>query len=122
MIAGIDQGGDGEPAAGRLAREDDVRRGCAVAQQGFVGGQSVVDRGRIRVLGGEPVVDGDDLARVRCPTCEARPAAWKASPSAYTPPWKYRRTWRGSIPSMVISAVGTPPSVAAVTVTPAGGG
>src|SRR6266487_1926968 len=62
------------------------------------------------------------LARVRRPTCEARSAAWKASPSTYTPPWKYRTTWRGSIPSMVISAVGTPPSAAAVTVTPAGSG
>ena len=40
----------------------------------------------------------------------------------YTPPWKYKMTWRGSVPSMVISAVGTPPSAAAVTVTPAGSG
>src|SRR5450755_1959377 len=62
------------------------------------------------------------LARVRRPICEARPAAPKASPSTYTPPWKYRTTWRGSIPSMVISAVGTPPSAAAVTVTSAGSG
>ncbi len=29
-------------------------------QQGFVGCKSVVNRRRIRVLGGEPVVDGDD--------------------------------------------------------------
>ena len=29
-------------------------------QEGLVGGQGVVDRGRVRVLGGEPVVDGDD--------------------------------------------------------------
>src|SRR5712691_12238501 len=62
------------------------------------------------------------LARVRRPTCEARSAAWKASPSTYTPPWKYRTTWRGSSPSIVISAVGTPPSAAAVTVTSAGSG
>src|SRR6516165_7170840 len=62
------------------------------------------------------------LAPVRRPTCEARPAAWKASPRTYTPPWKYTTTWRGSIPSTVISAVGTPPSAAAVTVTPAGSG
>ena len=61
MIAGVDQGGDGEPAAGGLSREGDVRGGCAVAQEGLVGGQGVVDRGRVRVLGGEPVVDGDDL-------------------------------------------------------------
>jgi hypothetical protein len=54
------------------------------------------------------------------PICEARPAAWKASPITYTPPWKYRTTWRGSIPSTVISAVGTPPGAAAVTVTAAG--
>src|SRR6266480_2050084 len=62
------------------------------------------------------------LARVRRPTCEARSAARKASPITYTPPWKYRTTWRGSIPSTVISAVGTPPSSAAVTVTSAGSG
>ena len=61
MIAGVDQGGDGEPAAGGLSREGDVRGDCAVVQEGFVGGKSVVDRCRIRVLGGEPVVDGDDL-------------------------------------------------------------
>jgi hypothetical protein len=60
VIAGVDQGGDGEAAAGGLSREDDVRRGRAVVQEGFVGGQGVVDRGRVRVLGGEPVVDGDD--------------------------------------------------------------
>src|SRR5450755_3433318 len=46
------------------------------------------------------------LAPVRRPTCEARLAAWKASPSTYTPPWKYKTTWRGSIPAMVISATG----------------
>src|SRR5438445_5100357 len=62
------------------------------------------------------------LARVRRPTCEARSAARKASPITYTPPWKYRTTWRGSIPSTVISAVGTPPKAAAVTVTSAGSG
>src|SRR6266545_3766556 len=62
------------------------------------------------------------LARVRRPTCEARSAAWKASPITYTPPWKQRTTWRGSIPSTVISAVGTPPSSAAVTLTSAGSG
>src|SRR3954470_5684822 len=62
------------------------------------------------------------LARVRRPSCEARPAAWKASPSTYTPPWKYRTTWRGSVPATVISATGTAPSVAAVTVTSAGSG
>src|SRR5579863_4808314 len=62
------------------------------------------------------------VARVRRPICEARPAAETASPRTYTPPWKYRTTWRGSIPSIVISAVGTPPSAAAVTVTPAGSG
>src|SRR4051794_37397355 len=62
------------------------------------------------------------LARVRRPSCEARPAAWKASPSTYTPPWKYRTTWRGSVPATVISATGTVPSAAAVTVTSAGSG
>ena len=61
MIAGVDQGGDGEAAASGLSREGDVRRGSAVLQEGFVGCESVVDRCRIRVLGGEPVVDGDDL-------------------------------------------------------------
>src|SRR6185437_11512508 len=62
------------------------------------------------------------LAPACRPTCEARPAAWEASPSTYTPPWKYRTTWRDPTPSMVISAVGTAPSAAAVTVTPAGSG
>src|ERR1700722_10231538 len=62
------------------------------------------------------------LARVRRPTCAASPAAWNASPSTYTPPWKYRTIWRGSTPSTVTSAVGTPPSAAAVTVTSAGSG
>ena len=61
MIAGVDQGGDGEAAAGGFSREGDAGRGGAVCQEGLVGGQGVVDRGRVRVLGGEPVVDGDDL-------------------------------------------------------------
>src|SRR4051794_19887332 len=62
------------------------------------------------------------LAFVRRPTSDARPAARAASPITYTPPWKYRTTCRGSIPSTVISAVGTPPSSASVTVTSAGSG
>src|SRR4051794_28992210 len=62
------------------------------------------------------------LAFVRRPTCDASSAARKASPSTYTPPWKYRTTWAGSTPSTVISAVGTPPSAAAVTLTSAGSG
>src|SRR3954452_10905096 len=62
------------------------------------------------------------LARVRRPICEASLAARKASPSTYTPPWKYRTVLRDSTPSTVISAVGTPPSVAAVTVTLPGSG
>src|SRR5260221_5749146 len=61
MIAGVDQGGDSESAAGGFSREGDVRWGCAATQEGFVGRQSIVDCCRIRVLGGEPVVDGDDL-------------------------------------------------------------
>src|SRR5580704_9248066 len=62
------------------------------------------------------------VAHIRRPTCEARSAARAASPMTYTPPWKYRTTWRGSIPSTVISAVGTPPSSPGVTVTSAGSG
>src|SRR4051795_11941048 len=62
------------------------------------------------------------FACVRRPTCEARPAARNASEITYTPPWKYRTTWRGSTPSTVISAVGTPPREPAVTVTSAGRG
>src|SRR5260221_14589008 len=62
------------------------------------------------------------LRPARRSTCDARPAAWKPSPITYPPPWKYRTTWRGSTPSMVIWAVGTPPSAAAVTVTSAGSG
>ena len=60
MVAGVDQGGDGEAAAGGFAREGDVRWGGAVVQEGLVGREGVVDRGRVGVLGGEPVVDGDD--------------------------------------------------------------
>src|SRR3954447_8525649 len=61
-------------------------------------------------------------AWVRRPTSEARPAARKASDITYTPPWKYRTTRRASSPSTVISAVGTPLSAAAVTVTSGGSG
>ena len=122
MIAGVDQGGDGEPAAGGFSREGDVRRGCAVLQEGLVGRQGVVDRGRVGVFGGEPVVDGDDLG-VRPPAdLRGQAGGWKASPRTYTPPWKYRTTWRGSVRPTVISAVGTPPSSAAVTVTYPGSG
>src|SRR5258708_7167280 len=62
------------------------------------------------------------LARVRRATCEARPAAWKAAPLTYTPPWEYKTKSRGSTRSTVISAAGTPPSTARVTVTSAGSG
>ena len=61
VIAGIDQGGDGEAAAGGLSGEDDVRGGDPTVQKGFIGRKSIVNRRRIRVLGGKPVVDGDDL-------------------------------------------------------------
>jgi hypothetical protein len=61
VVASIDEGRDGEAATGGLSREGDVRRSGAVVQEGFVRRKSVVDRGRIRVLGSEPVVDGDDL-------------------------------------------------------------
>ena len=64
---------------GGLPREGDVRRGCAVFQEGFAGCNSVVDRCRIRVLGGEPAI-GDDLGACRRPICEARSAARKVSP------------------------------------------
>jgi hypothetical protein len=60
-LSGVDQGGDGEPAARGLSRESDVQRSRAVLQEGFVDGQSVVDRRRVRVFWGEPEVDGDDL-------------------------------------------------------------
>src|ERR1700750_1694648 len=53
------------------------------------------------------------LASVRRPTSAARSAAWKASPITYTPPWKYRTMWRGSIPAVVIFAGGTPPRAGA---------
>src|SRR6266571_8722641 len=62
------------------------------------------------------------FALVRRPTCEARSAARKASPSTYTPPWKYMTIWRGSIPSTVISAVRTPPRAASAMLTSAGSG
>ena len=88
MIAGVDQGGDGESAACGLAREGDVRRDDAVLQEGLIGRKCIVNRCRIRVLGGEPVVEEMTLACVRRPTCEASSAARNASPITYTPPWK----------------------------------
>jgi hypothetical protein len=57
-ISGVDQGGDGEPSAGGLSREGDVRRGGAVVQEGFVGGKGVVDRRRIPPLLAHIDVDG----------------------------------------------------------------
>ena len=80
VISGVDQGGDGEPAAGGLSREDDVRRGCAAPQEGFVGRKSVVDRCRVGVFGGEPVVDGDDLGARPPATCAARPGGLEGVP------------------------------------------
>jgi hypothetical protein len=61
VISGVDQGGDGKPAASGFPREGDVRRGGPVLQQSFVGRKGVVDSRRIRMFWGEPVVDGDDL-------------------------------------------------------------
>jgi hypothetical protein len=122
VIAGVDQCGDGEPAAGGLSREDNVRCGGAVVQEGFVGCQSVVDCCWIRMLGGEPVVDGDDLGAGPPADLRGQVSGEEASPITYTPPWKYSTRWRCSIPSTVISAVGTPPSAAAVTVRSAGSG
>jgi hypothetical protein len=88
VIPRVDQGGDGERAAGGLSGEDDVRRGVAVVQEGFVGRKSVVDRRRIRVLGGEPVVDGDDLG-VRPPAdLRGQVSGEGGVPITYTPPWK----------------------------------
>jgi hypothetical protein len=60
VIARVDQGGDGQAAAGGLSREGDARRSDAVVEERRVGRESVVYRCRVRVLGGEPVVDGDD--------------------------------------------------------------
>ena len=60
MIAGVDQGGDGEAAAGGLSREGDVRGGDAVVQEGFIGRKSIVDPGRIRVLGGQAGYSASD--------------------------------------------------------------
>jgi hypothetical protein len=59
-LASVDQRGDGESAAGRLARQDDVRRGDAVLQQSFIRRKGILNRGRIRMLRGEPVVDRED--------------------------------------------------------------
>jgi hypothetical protein len=88
MIAGVDQRGDGEAAAGGISREGDVRRSDAAVQEGFIGRKRVVDRCRMRMLGGEPVVDGDDLG-LRPPTDLRRQAGGKkASDITYTPPWK----------------------------------
>src|SRR5260221_10437804 len=67
MIASVDQRGDREAAASRLSREDDVRSVDATLQKGLVRRKRVVNGCRIRVLGGESVVDGDD-PRAHSPT------------------------------------------------------
>ena len=61
VLASIDEGRDGEPSTGGFPSEDDVRRVRIAAQERFVGRQRIVDRGRIRMLGREPVIDRDDL-------------------------------------------------------------
>ena len=53
MIAGVDQGGDGEAAAGGLSREGNVRM-PDVMEEGLIGRRSVIDCRWIRVLGSEP--------------------------------------------------------------------
>ena len=89
-------------------------------QEGFVGRKSVVNRGRIRVLGGEPVVDGDDLG-VRPPAdLRGQFGGEEGVPYHVHAAVEVQNNVRGSIPSTVISAVGTPPSAAAATVTSAG--
>jgi hypothetical protein len=60
VIPGVDQRGDGEPAAGGLPGERDVRGDGAEVEQRSVGLEGVVDRRRVRMLGGESVVDGED--------------------------------------------------------------
>ena len=56
-------------------------------QEGFIGRKSVVNRRRIRVLGGESVVDGDDLGL--CPPADLRGqvSGKEGVPITYTPPW-----------------------------------
>jgi hypothetical protein len=56
---GREQGGHRQPASRRLAREHDATRVHALPEQSLIGRASVVDRGRIRVFGGEPVVESD---------------------------------------------------------------
>ena len=90
-------------AAGGLAREGDVRRVGAGLQEGLVGGEGVVDRGRVRVLGGEPVVHRDDPGAGTPADLRGQAGGWKASPMTYTPPSRPRR---GS-PSMPVLLVGT---------------
>src|SRR5262249_59339794 len=93
-------GGGGEGGAGG---------GGAAGEEGLGGGGGVVARGGVGVLGGEPVVHGDDLGAGPPADLRGQAAAWTASPSTYTPPWKYKTTRRASIPSMVISAGGPGP-------------
>ena len=88
MVAGVDQGRDGEPATGGLSREDDLRRSGAAVEEGFVRRKSVVDRARIRVLRSEPVVDGDDLGAGTPTDLRGQVDGEEGVPSTYTPPWK----------------------------------
>jgi len=49
------------PATGAFSCEDDVRRSGAALEETLVRRERVVDCCRVRVFGGEAVVDGDGL-------------------------------------------------------------
>jgi len=56
-IADGQQGGDGQPAAGRIASNGDVCRTDALVEQPAVGGHRIIDRSRKRMLGSQAVVE-----------------------------------------------------------------
>ena len=61
-----EEGGHRQPSTGRLARERDLAGVDALCEQSLVHGAGVVDRGRVRVLGRQPIVDRHRLC-VRSP-------------------------------------------------------
>jgi hypothetical protein len=80
VLSGVDQGGDGEPPPADSAAKA-MSDGRCVLQEGFVGGQNVVDCGWIRMLGAEPV-SGRNSGRLRSRSHQPAAAAPRSAPGA----------------------------------------
>jgi hypothetical protein len=90
LIAGGEQRGHGEPASGRVARDQDPGRADTGFEESGVGGQAVLYRGPGR---GVPEQSGSPrTGRDRRPAFASSAARWvpvRADPATYPPPSKY---------------------------------